>query len=336
MAPRRQPNVAESALRERRRWARRLAAVVAVFAVAALPGRAVAAVAEACPGPGVPAGSTSIQLFNFFAYVAGDKLNDPWRVQQTRTEEVLRRLSAMGYRNVEPFSFERQFSSGGYDARGFRRLLDRYGLAAPSAHLDMTPATFERTLADAQVLGVRAVGSGGWPGLDRDGFSSYQEVRDTAATLNALGARSVRNRTGKAFGHNHHEEFTTRFVDPATGTSKTVWELLVEHTDPRYVTFQLDVLWAADAGADPVELLQTHGDRISLLHVKDGVGVDAPDPAMPVALGEGELDLPSILRAAAGHVEQYIYEQDPAFGDPTYDPFAAAAKSLRYLRCVAF
>jgi sugar phosphate isomerase/epimerase len=324
-----------AASRRRHRCVRRLAPLAVMVIAVLLPGRAAASVDNACPGPGLPSGSTSIQLFNFFPYVAGVELNDPLQVQQRRTEEVLRRLSAMGYRNVEPFSFQPQFSSGGLDARGFRSLLDRYRLAAPSAHVDMTPATFDQTLADARILGVRAVGSGGWPGLDQDGFSSYQEVLDTADTLNKLGARSVRNRTGKVFGHNHEQEFTTRFVNPATGEAKTVWELLVEHTNPRYVTFQLDVLWADDAGADPVGLLRRHGDRISLLHVKDGVGVDAPDPAVPVALGEGEVDLPSILRAGAGHVEQYIYEQDPPFGDPAYDPFAEAAKSLRYLQCVA-
>ncbi|WP_418606317.1 hypothetical protein [Georgenia sp. SUBG003] len=70
---------------------------------------------------------------------------------------------------------------------------------------------------------------------------------DIAESLNRLGEASVKNGTGKVFGHNHQQEFTTQFeVD---GETKTAWEIIVENTDPRYVTFQLDTFWAADAGA---------------------------------------------------------------------------------------
>ena len=43
-----------------------------------------------------------------------------------------------------------------------------------------------------------------------------------------------------------------------------------------------------------------------------------------------------ILRAAEGHVKYYIYEQDPPFGDPTFDPFASAQAGFDYLDRVRF
>src|ERR687895_658802 len=62
----------------------------------------------------------SIQLWNFAAYVGFE--TDA--ATQARLEEVLRRLSEMGYRNVEPFTFN------GLTAAQFKALLDRYDLAA--------------------------------------------------------------------------------------------------------------------------------------------------------------------------------------------------------------
>ena len=105
---------------------------------------------------------------------------------------------------------------------------------------------------------------------------------------------------------------------------------------PRYVTFQLDVLWAADTGADPVALLRRHGDRLALLHVKDGVGIAASGDATPIALGEGELDLPADP-AGRGQARAAVrLRAGPAIRRPLVRPVPDAAKSLSYLRCVAF
>ena len=117
----------------------------------------------------------------------------------------------------------------------------------------------------------------------------------TAIVMNELGRRSVRNGTGKFYGHNHQGEFRTTYADPVTGEVKSAWQILVENTDPRYVTFELDVLWATDGGADPVALLKRYGSRIKMLHIKDGINVAAPANATPVPMGQGEMDFAPIL-----------------------------------------
>jgi sugar phosphate isomerase/epimerase len=265
----------------------------------------------------------SIQLWNFAAYIGFG--TDA--ATQARLEEVLRRLSEIGYRNVEPFTFN------GLTAAQFKALLDRYDLRAPSRHGDVSITNFARTLADSKTLRQKYVGSGGFP---TPGIGSYENTLATAIVMNELGRRSVRNGTGKFYGHNHQQEFRTRYADPVTGEMKSAWQILVENTNPRYVTFQLDVLWATDGGADPVALLERYGDRIFSLHVKDGINVAAPANATPVPMGQGEMVFEPILRAAEGHVRYYIYEQDPPFGDPTFDPFASAQAGFDYLDRVRF
>ena len=199
-------------------------------------------------GRGIPDGKIGIQLFNFAAYIGFG--SDA--ATQARLEEVLRRLSEIGYRNVEPFTFN------GLTAAQFRALLDRYHLKAPARHGSVAISTFASTLADSRVLGQKYVGSGGFPAPGIGG--SLENVLATAIVMDELGRRSVRNGTGKFYGHNHQGEFRTTYTDPVTGEVKPAWQFLVENTDPRYVAFELDVLWATDGGADPVALLNRYGE----------------------------------------------------------------------------
>ena len=272
---------------------------------------------------GIPVNHISIQLWNFAAHIGfgSDEAT------QQRLEDTLARLSEMGYRNVEPFTFN------GLTAEEFKALLDKYDLKAPSRHGSMDEATFDQTLADAKVLKQKMVGSGGFAS---PGIGSLENTLATAETLNRLGERSRKNGTGPIYGHNHQQEFRTTYTDPDTGEEKSAWQIMVENTERRLVDFQLDVLWATDGGADPVELLNTYGKRISSLHVKDGINVAAPQNATPVPLGQGEMEFKPILRAAQGKIRYYIYEQDPPFGDPTFDPFESAQIGFDYLTSVRF
>ena len=275
-------------------------------------------------GRGIPDGKIGIQLFNFAAYIGFG--TDA--ATQARLEEVLRRLSEIGYRNVEPFTFN------GLTAAQFKALLDRYHLKAPARHGSVAISTFASTLADSRVLGQKYVGSGGFPAPGIGG--SLENVLATAIVMDELGRRSVRNGTGKFYGHNHQGEFRTTYTDPVTGEVKPAWQFLVENTDPRYVAFELDVLWATDGGADPVALLNRYGSRIKMLHIKDGINVADPANATPVPMGQGEMDFRPILEAARRHVDYYFYEQDPPFGDPAFDPFASAQAGFTYLDCFRY
>jgi hypothetical protein len=76
-----------------------LAAAMAVCISAIVAGTASAAAPE-CAGRGVPTNKISIQLWTFAEYIGFG--TDPATI--ARTEEVFRRLSEMGYRNVEPFT----------------------------------------------------------------------------------------------------------------------------------------------------------------------------------------------------------------------------------------
>jgi sugar phosphate isomerase/epimerase len=268
--------------------------------------------AKCSTGRNIPINQISIQLWTFNSAIG-----------QHGIEHVIAELADMGYRKVEPFNYH------GLSPQEFKDLLDEYGMKVDSRHGSTNEANWDTQLEQAKLLGQKWMGSGGFA---QPGIGSYENTLATAETLNRLGERSVKNGTGKVFGHNHANEFTTTYVDvEGDGTEKSAWQIIVENTDPRWVTFQLDVGWADRAGEDSVELLHEFGDRIELLHVKDFVVDDDGNWVSWVPVGDGVVDWAEVFRAARGNVRSYIVEQDfPP------DAFVTAERSFDYLDCLSF
>jgi sugar phosphate isomerase/epimerase len=298
------------------RIVRGLIVVALTACISLVAGGAATAQAQDCAGRGVPTSKISIQLWTFAEYVGFG--TDPATI--ARLEEVLRRLSEMGYRNVEPFTLS------GLSAEEYRELLDRYGLKASGRHVNVgtpaSPVDFEQILEENKTLGIQFFGSGATPN-----FATEAEWIAYAEYLSELGV-SARQQGQTLMVHNHNWEFERVFGD------RTAFDILVEHTDPRNVVFQVDLYWATRGGADPVELLERYGNRIQLFHVKDMAA--GPFPGRIEIVGEGIIDFPEIFASSKGPVRYYVVEHDPRFGDPTFDPFEAAEKGFDYLDCVTF
>jgi sugar phosphate isomerase/epimerase len=273
-----------------------------------------------CAGRGVPTSKVSIQLWTFAEYVGFG--TDAATI--ARLETVLSSLSETGYRNVEPFTLS------GLTAEQYRALLDKYGLKASARHVNVgtpeSPVDFEQILEENRILGIKYFGSGSTP-IFPPIYTTEAEWIAYAEYLNELGEQA-RKAGQTLMVHNHDIEFETVFGD------QTVFDILMEHTDPRNVVIQLDLYWATNGGADPVELLERYGKRVQLFHVKDMAA--GPFPGRIEIVGEGIIDFPEIFAASKGPVRYYVVEHDPRFGDPTFDPFEAAEKGFDYLDCVTF
>jgi sugar phosphate isomerase/epimerase len=307
------------------RWLVRAALVAAIAASVTLGSAGAASAASAdrdCAGRGVPVSKVSVQLWTFAEYIGFG--TDAATI--ARTEEVFRRLSEMGYRNVEPFTLS------GLSAVEYRALLDKYGLEASGRHVDVgrpeNPADLDQILADNKTLGIKYFGSGSTPIFPLV-YTTEAEWVAYAEYLNELGARA-RQAGQTLMVHNHDIEFEIVFGD------QTVFDILAANTDPKNVVFQLDIYWATNGGGidNPVEVLERYGNRIQLFHVKDMAA--GPFPGRIEIVGEGIIDFPEVFAEAGGGIRYYVVEHDPRFGDPTFDPFEAAQKGFDYLDCVRF
>jgi sugar phosphate isomerase/epimerase len=299
-----------------------LAAVVAAACIGLGTAGTASAAEPDCSGRGVPVSKISVQLWTFADYIGFD--TDAATIE--RTEEVLRRLSEMGYRYVEPFTLS------GLSATEYKALLDKYGLKASARHVDVgtpeNPADIDQILADNKVLGIKYFGSGSTP-IFPLAYHSEAEWVAYAEYLDMIGEQA-RMAGQQLMVHNHDIEFEEEFG------GQTVFDILMANTDPRNVAVQLDLYWATNGGGleNPIDVIDRYGKRIQLFHVKDMAEGAFPGPIEIV--GEGIIDFPSIFAATDGPVRYYVVEHDPRFDDPTFDPFEAAEKGFNYLACVRY
>jgi len=148
----------------------------------------------------------------------------------------------------------------------------------------------------------------------------------TIAEFNAVG-KVLKEKYDLTFCyHNHGYEFYPH-------GEGTLFDLIIQKTDPKYVSFEMDILWTFFPGADPVVYLEKYGDRFPLMHLKDlrkGVEGDMSGGTPvenDVALGTGQLDIPAILIAAKKAKVKHYYIEDES---PVY--YIQVPQSMEYLK----
>jgi sugar phosphate isomerase/epimerase len=223
-------------------------------------------------------------------------------------EAVLRRIGDIGFVGVEVAGFH------DLTPQQYAAIVADSGLVTSSAHLtDLSPDGLNAMLDNIQEIGCDVAVCAFMPA---ERFADLDGIKSSAEALNA--ANEIARSRGVSLGyHNHWWEFATS-ID-----SRTAWSALIERLDAT-VFAEVDIYWATLGGADPRQVIADLGDRLRLLHVKDGP-CDASESPM-VAVGSGTLDIPAIL-ASAPAATWHIVELDRC----ATDMFAALADSRRYL-----
>lgn len=254
---------------------------------------------------------------------------------------TLNALGQMGYGAVELAGL------WGHSPRTWRELLNRAGLKAQSAHVafDGDPVNLgdgvARVADTLAPIGIRtAVMSFPPPitGLERgagEDFFAYcarlaetstaDDWRRIADLLNVKGRIVARSGLRIAY-HNHNIELAPK--DATCGL-----EILIRHTDPALVDFELDAGWVKAAGQDPVDWLTRWPGRFRLMHIKDLAASTSPNHALQMEareIGRGSIDWEKALPAAwQSGVRHYFVEQEPPFPDGR---LAAARRNAAFLR----
>lgn len=222
--------------------------------------------------------------------------------------------------------------TGDLSVADFGRELAARKLVAVGFHAsyDALKKSSSQVIADAKALGAKFV-MVPWLPHDRKIGLTEDIARAAAVDFNKWG-RECRA-AGLQFGyHPHGYEFK------ADADGKTLFDLIVRETDPKLVVFEMDVFWVFHAGQDPVKLLKKYPKRWRLMHVKDirkgavtGLSTGSAPPTDNVAVGDGQIDWPAVLRMAEKiGVQHYFIE------DETVQPLVEIPKSLRYLRSLKY
>ncbi len=215
----------------------------------------------------------------------------------------------------------------GMKAEDFLALLKKNGLTAIAGHYpyERYKNEPEKVAAEAKALGLKYAGVA-W--IPHEGAFDEKECRDAAAVFNKAG-EALKKEGIQFYYHNHGYEFE-KF---GTGT---LFDLLASETDKDNVAFQMDVMWTVFPAQDPVALLEKYGSRWQLMHLKDlkkGVETGSlkggTDVKNDVALGTGQMDWSSILKAAEKAGVKYYFIEDESPSSMEQIP-----QTLEYLKTV--
>jgi len=236
---------------------------------------------------------------------------------------TLDRIQDMGITEIEGIP-------NNVDPEEFRKLCAERGMTNPS-----TGASFEELQEDpmkvvetAKALGAKFVMTAWIPHPNRGEFSKA-DADNAIEVFNTAGKILKENDLTFCY-HLHGYEFQP-YKDG------TLMDYIITSTNPEYVSFQMDVFWVQFGGGDPVALLKKYGKRWKLLHLKDmkkGIDKDltgGTNVEYDVTLGQGQLDIPGILKASREiGIAHYFIEDESSSVMEQVPQSIAYIKSLTY------
>jgi sugar phosphate isomerase/epimerase len=313
-------------------WSRRtllgagagLATGAALGAAARATGTATATAAAASPGALIPPGRIGLQLYSVRDAVA-----------DVGFAKVLETVAQIGFKHVE-FAGYTQGSSPEITVKELRSILDANGLVAAGSHVSPSDDdSMKQILDDAEVLGIPQVGVSL---TTPNGVPATSGWKATAEQYTRFGELAAARGIGFYF-HNHFQEWLPLPDAP----DKRPIDILLAESDPKLVSFEMDVFWAhvgASQNNNAFDPLNDYAipfrDRIRLFHVKDGI-YDALPAGTITDVGEGKIDFQTfftkLFEVADGQRDKHLYlwERDNA-GEHPRGPLAAARTSYVNIR----
>lgn len=235
---------------------------------------------------------------------------------------TLDRIQSMGITEIEG-------GAGRIPPEEYKKLCDQRGITIPS-----TGGSFDDLAKDPQGQAdiAKALGSKffmcAWVPHERGNFT-LDDAKKAVAVFNNAGKVMAENGITFCY-HAHGYEF-----QPYMGG--TLLDYIIENTDPKYVSFEMDIFWIQFGGGDPVALLKKYGKRWKLMHLKDmQKGIEknltgGTNVEYNVPLGTGELDMRNILIEGRkiGIAHYFIEDESSKVVDQVPESIAYL-RSLRY------
>lgn len=231
----------------------------------------------------------------------GIQLSNVYDMFEENQDATLAKIAEIGYEYVEFCSF------AGRTTEDLKAMLDKHGLTAVGFHLPLyflNDENLEQTIADQKTLGNPNIVI---PMIDKPLPIAIELINKVQPILESNGMTLNY--------HNHSGEFSPN------KDGIVPFDALVEQTN---INFQVDILYAASAGHDPLELIKRLGKRATLLHMKDGIA----QPYDPFVFGKGELKLAPIHKYAVENGLTMVVEHS----SKTADIYGENKACLDYLK----
>lgn len=217
----------------------------------------------------------------------------------------------------------------GISREEYKRLLKQYGLqvvaSGGSFERLQNKDSLQKVIANAKELGARYIVCY-WIPHDGDNFT-LADMQKGVEVFNSAG-KTIRENGLTLCYHPHGYEFRKY-----NETGSTLFEYMMDNTNPEYVSFQMDVFWIKNPGQDPVALLKKYPTRWKMLHLKDRrIGTPnnpngRQDVETNVVLGTGDVGIAEIMKTAKElGIKHYFIE------DESSRALEQVPQSIAYLR----
>ena len=181
----------------------------------------------------------------------------------------LKDLAEMGYTSIEAANYDNG-KFYGKTPEEFKSAVEKAGMTVLSSHCsrglsgeEVASGDFSESLKwwDQSIAAHKAAGMKYIvnPGIGVP--KTMKEMKMYCDYFNEIGKRCQQN--GMKFGyHNHAHEFQK--VE-----GQVMYDYMLEHTNPEYVFFQMDVYWVVRGQNSPVDYFNKYPGRFKIFHIKD-------------------------------------------------------------------
>lgn len=240
----------------------------------------------------------------------------------TNPLDTLSKVAAIGYTDVETYGYK-DGKWFGLSVNEFKKALRDNKLNSTSGHtfggqFFLSESNWEekwkQAVQDSKTIGQEFIVV---PYLDGK-FREIDHYKKLAPILNKAGEIAKQSGLKLAY-HNHDFEFTVQ-------NGQTGYDILTANTDPKLISFELDIYWATRAGHDPIALFKKYPGRFTMWHVKD---MDNTPEKKFTEVGNGVIDFPTIFKnAKLSGMKYWFVEQDICPGSP-FDSIKTSITNLR-------
>ncbi len=247
-----------------------------------------------------------------------------WTMKEEAAKDLdatLKRISEVGYNNVELFGYAKRMYFG-HTIQETKAMLDKYKLRSTSAHIAINDYLFNNNedelkyvIEDAKTMNHDYV-TMPWLADNKRSLDTFKMLTDK---FNKAG--EMCKKAGLKFAyHNHNFEFAKQ--DGTCG-----YEVLLKGTDKDLVNFEMDLYWVVYAGEKPDEWFKKYPGRFPMWHIKDMS--DAANRES-TEVGRGTINFKEIFmhQKEAGY-KTFFVEQE-AFADEP--PAQAIEISYKYIK----
>jgi sugar phosphate isomerase/epimerase len=217
---------------------------------------------------------------------------------------TLKKIAALGYKEIESAGSDKGNYYGLAPAE-IKKITKDLGMTLRSGHVHFDDK-WQQTIDDAAVAGQEYVIVSSMPskGQTADNYKSVAE------SFNKAGEAC--KKSNLKFGyHNHNFEFEK-------DNGKTLYDVLVENTNPEFVHLEMDLGWVIVTGNDPLDYFTRYPKRFPLWHLKD-MDMTAKHST---EFGKGGLDIKKMLQHADTAGMKYFFIEQEEYSGTAFDCLA--------------